>query len=107
MVCFLSDDLKTGTVSSSSEILSQFLSYQIQQLIVKMKEFLRPSDILTRVVQHASATNIKLGEFKDIILTLLQLNQREQFISTVVRNILKGDLQQLQISKLNKHVSCC
>ena len=70
-----------------------------------MKEFLQPSDILTRVVQHASATNIKFGEFKDIILVLLQLNQRELFISSVVRNVLKGDLQQLQVSKLKKHVS--
>jgi len=70
-----------------------------------MKEFLKPSDILTRVVEHASSTNIKLGEFKDIILALLQLNQRELMIGSVVRDILKDDLRQLQISKLKKHVS--
>jgi len=99
----LRHELKSGTVSSSSEILSQFLSFQIQQFIVKMKEFLKPSDILTRVVQHASATNIKLGEFKDIILALLQLNHRELFINSVVKNILKGDLQLLQTTKLKKH----
>ncbi len=99
------DALKGGTISTSSEIVAHFLSVLLQGFMAKMKNVISPQEIITRVVTHASAAGIRLGEFKDVMLNMLELNDYELLLNQTVLGIFKEDVVHSHEMKFRKMVS--
>lgn len=94
--------LRAGTISSSSELLAQIVSSTIRQLIASMRSVVSPQAIVLRLVQHASSTGLKLVEFRDVLVHMLESTAAEQRLGDVVNRIFCHDRLLLQNDRLKK-----
>lgn len=103
LVC--ADQLKESVISSSGEITSQFLTFLLQDFMNKMKALITAQEIISRVMNHASSNSIVLGEFKEIMNTMIHMNNYELMLYENMKKILFNDVKTLHRQKIQKKVS--
>jgi cell division protein ZapA (FtsZ GTPase activity inhibitor) len=107
-VVIIVEAMKSGTMSSSSEIVLVLIGLMVQLCMTKMKGFISAQDIIRRVVtsQSSAAAGTKLGEFKDVMTNMLESNSYELFLNQTINRIIKKDMANLAQEKLSRMVSC-
>lgn len=69
-----------------------------------MKHVISPQSIVLRLVQHASSSGLKLAEFRDVLVHMLDSTAHEHKMGMVINNIIKLDVLQVQVTKVAKMV---
>lgn len=74
--------------------------------MVKMKGIITPQSIISRIARgdHNSSTGIRLGEFKDVVMNMLETNSNDLFIHETISKMVKQDLFKLNKQKNAKMV---
>lgn len=94
--------LRSGTLSSSSEFLAHLLSHYIKQLIVHMRHIVSSQSIVQQLVEHAESTGLKLAEFRDVFVHMLDSSSQDLLMGKVVNNVVRADFLQVQVKKLQR-----
>ena len=65
------ETIKSGTMSSSSEIVVVLIGLMVQTCMTKMKGAITPQEIIRRVTSQGNAAGARLSEFKvrTVVLT--------------------------------------
>lgn len=106
MCNLFAEAIRSGTVSSSGEIVIVLIGLLLQTLMVKMKAggVVAPQDIIRRVTTTSHAAGVRLGEFRDVMSNMLAGNSHELLLSETVNRMIHADLVQLHGEKISRMV---
>jgi len=96
--------IRTGTMSSSGEIIVVLIGLMLQVLMRRMNGSISPQEIVRRVTAQGNAAGIRLGEFKDLMVNMLSSNSQDLFLNQVMNNIIRADLAGLHCTKVSMMV---
>ncbi len=115
------ENIRSGVVSSSGEVVIVLVGLLLQALMTRMKGggnvhssedgapgagvVIAPQDIIRRVTTQSHAAGVRLGEFRDVMSNMLAGNAHELALSETVNRMLRSDLVALQASKISRMVS--
>lgn len=104
--------VRSGTISSSGEIIVVLIGQSLQALMAKMKggsssPSVAPQDIIRRITWHGSAAGIRLNEFRDVMLSMLEASEFELQLHRSVTGMIYSDITRMHQEKSRKAVSFC
>lgn len=96
-------------MSSSGEIVIVLIGLMLQALMNNMKGVVTPQEIIRRVTAQSSASGVRLGEFKDVMINMLETNTYELYLNETVNQFIHKDMAKLHREKITIMVcmTCC
>jgi hypothetical protein len=70
-----------------------------------MKPLISPQSIVLRLVSHASMAGLRLAEFRDVFIHMLDSTAQDIHTGQLLCNIVKLDVLRAQVGKLHRMVS--
>jgi hypothetical protein len=95
-------------VSSSGEIVVALIGQSLQALMAKMKGgscTVTPQDIIRRITRHGHAAGIRLSEFRDVMLSMIEAGEFDLQLYKSVSGMICGDIARMHREKIRNAVS--
>ena len=102
----LVDLIRTGTLSSSGEVVIVVIGLLLQLLMSRMQQgsTIMPQDIIRRVTAQGHAAGMRLGEFKDVVTSMLGSNMHEMLQHSAISSAIFADLVEIHKQKMHTMV---